>query len=72
MERSLSMDARVLLTPEEYLRAQFDGPDRDYVDGEVIERNPGELPHAILQAESARHNPGRPGRGRVARRHHGS
>lgn len=45
------MDTRVLLTPEEYLRAQFDGPDRDYVDGEVIERNMGELPHAILQAE---------------------
>ena len=40
------MDAPVLLTPEEYLRAQFDGPDRDYVDGEVIERNIGELPHA--------------------------
>ena len=45
------MDTRVLLTPEEYLRAQFDGLDRDYVDGEVIERNMGELPHAILQAE---------------------
>ena len=45
------MDARVLLTPEEYFRAPFDGPDRDYVDGEVIERNMGELPHAILQAE---------------------
>ena len=45
------MDARILLTPEEYLRAHFDGPDRDYVDGEVIERNMGELPHAILQAK---------------------
>ena len=45
------MDTPVLLTPEEYRRAPFDGPDRDYVDGEVIERNMGELPHAILQAE---------------------
>jgi Uma2 family endonuclease len=39
------------MTIEEYQRAQFDGPDRDYVDGEVIERNMGELPHARLQAE---------------------
>jgi len=43
------MDARVLMTVEEYLHAQFDGPDREYVDGEVIERNMGELPHARLQ-----------------------
>ena len=39
------------MTVEEYLHASFDGPDRDYVDGEVIERNMGELPHARLQAE---------------------
>ena len=45
------MDARVLMTLEEYRRTSFDGPDRDYVDGEVIERNMGELPHARLQAE---------------------
>jgi Uma2 family endonuclease len=45
------MDARVLMTVEEYLHAQFDGPDRDFVDGEVIERNMGELPHARLQTE---------------------
>ena len=45
------MDARVLMTVEEYLHTSFDGPDRDYVDGEVIERNMGELPHALLQAE---------------------
>lgn len=37
------------MTVDEYLHAQFDGPDRDYVDGEVIERNMGELPHARLQ-----------------------
>ena len=45
------MDARVLMTMEEYLHTSFDGADRDYVDGEVIERNMGELPHAQLQGE---------------------
>ncbi len=39
------------MTVEEYLHTQFDGPDREYVDGGVVERNMGELPHAILQAE---------------------
>jgi Uma2 family endonuclease len=43
------MVTRVLMTMEEYLHAPFDGPDRDYVDGEVIERNIGELPHARVQ-----------------------
>ena len=47
------MDARVLMTVEEYFRTPFDGPDRDYVDGEVVERNMGELPHATLQTELA-------------------
>ena len=45
------MDAKVLMTVDEYRRAQFDGADRDYVDGEVVERNMGELPHARIQAE---------------------
>lgn len=45
------MDARVLITVAEYLHSSFDGPDREYVDGEVIERNMGELPHARLQVE---------------------
>jgi Uma2 family endonuclease len=48
------MDARVLMTMEEYLHTSFDGADRDYVDGEVIERNMGELPHARLQARLIR------------------
>lgn len=39
------------MTVEQYRRAQFDGSDREYIDGEVIERNMGELPHARLQAE---------------------
>ena len=45
------MDPRVLMSVDEYLHTQFDGSDRDYVDGEVVERNMGELPHARLQAE---------------------
>ena len=45
------MDARVLMTVEEYRQTSFDGADRDYVDGEAIERNTGELPHARLQGE---------------------
>ena len=47
---SQPMDARVLVSVDEYLRAQFDGSDRVYLDGVVIERNLGELPHARLQA----------------------
>jgi len=42
------------MTIEEYRHASFDGPDRDYVDGEAIERNMGELPHALLQGELIR------------------
>ena len=48
------LDPRVLMTVEEYFRTPFDGPDRDYVDGEVVERNIGVLPHAILQTDLAR------------------
>jgi Uma2 family endonuclease len=39
------------MTVEQYRHTQFDGPDREYVDGEVVERNMGELPHARLQGE---------------------
>ena len=39
------------MTVEDYLHTQFEGPDRDFVDGQVVERNLGELPHARLQAE---------------------
>lgn len=39
------------MTMEEYLHTSFDDADCDYVDGEVIERNMGELPHAQVQGE---------------------
>jgi Uma2 family endonuclease len=45
------MNTRVLMTVEQYRHTQFDGPDQEYVDGEVVERNMGELPHARLQGE---------------------
>jgi Uma2 family endonuclease len=39
----------VLIPVEEYLRTMY-RPDCDYVDGEVLERNMGETPHARLQS----------------------
>jgi Uma2 family endonuclease len=36
---------------EEYLRTVFDGADCEYLDGEIVERNMGELPHGDIQAE---------------------
>ncbi len=39
----------VLISVEEYLRTSY-RPDCDYIDGEVRERNMGELPHSKLQA----------------------
>src|SRR5437867_10431199 len=38
-----------MMDVDEYLRTSFDGPDCEYLDGEVIERNMGELPHADVQ-----------------------
>src|SRR5487761_1598499 len=43
------MSAKVLMDVDEYLRTSFDGPDCEYLDGEVVERNMGELPHADVQ-----------------------
>ena len=43
------MPSKVLMDVEDYLHASFDGPDCEYLDGEVVERNMGELPHGILQ-----------------------
>lgn len=43
------MNAKVLMDVGEYLRTSFEGPDCEYLDGEVVERNMGELPHADIQ-----------------------
>ena len=43
------MDTSTLVPLSEYLRTSY-RPDRDWVDGEVKERNIGEGPHAVVQA----------------------
>ena len=43
------MPAKLVMDVEEYMRTAFDGPDCEYLDGEVVERNMGELPHAGVQ-----------------------
>jgi Uma2 family endonuclease len=40
--------AATLIPVEEYLNTSYD-PDREYVDGEVVERNLGEKTHSIIQ-----------------------
>jgi Uma2 family endonuclease len=44
------MKTAALVPVEEYLRSVY-RPDRDYVDGEVLERNLGERDHSTLQRE---------------------
>lgn len=45
------MPAKVLMDVDEYLRTSFDVPDCEFLDGEVVERNLGEKPHAGIQAQ---------------------
>ena len=44
------MKTEAFVSAEEYLKASYD-PDRDYVDGEVQERNVGERDHSEIQRE---------------------
>jgi len=46
------MSSATLVSVQEYLAASFD-PDRDYVDGELQERNLGEQPHSLTQTSLA-------------------
>src|SRR5579863_10157232 len=48
------MSTKLLMDVEEYLRTSFEGSDCDYLDGEVVERNMGELPHADVQGNLLR------------------
>jgi len=43
------MSTKVLMDVGEYLRTSFEGPDCEYLDGEIVERNMGELPHGDVQ-----------------------
>jgi Uma2 family endonuclease len=44
------MAVKTLMSVEDYLRTSFEGADCEYLDGEVVERNMGELPHGEIQA----------------------
>jgi Uma2 family endonuclease len=44
------MSTAALMSVEEYLHTVFEGADCEYLDGEVVERNMGELPHGRIQA----------------------
>lgn len=44
------MAAPTLVSPEEYLKTSFDGLDREYVNGELIERSMPTYLHARIQA----------------------
>ncbi|MDQ6699574.1 MAG: Uma2 family endonuclease [Acidobacteriota bacterium] len=45
------METKLLMDVEEYLHTSFDNADCEYLDGEVVERNMGEGPHADIQGE---------------------
>ena len=47
------MPAKVLMDVEEYLQTTFEGSDCEFLDGEIVERNRGELSHGIVQMEIA-------------------
>ncbi len=47
------MGTKTLMTVDEYLHTTFDGADREYLDGEVVERNMGNRSHGRLQARIA-------------------
>ena len=40
---------QTLVSVEEYLNTSYDGPDREYVDGRIVERNLGEKDHSRPQ-----------------------
>ena len=45
--------ATTLVSVEEYLRTSYPDGDCEYVDGEIVERNVGEIDHASLQSRVA-------------------
>jgi len=42
---------QTLISVEEYLNTSYEGPDREYVDGRIVERNLGEQDHSWPQGE---------------------
>ena len=45
------MSTKTLMSVEEYLHTSFAGADREYLDGEVVERNKGNDSHSAVQVE---------------------
>ncbi|MCC6393937.1 MAG: Uma2 family endonuclease [Bryobacterales bacterium] len=43
------MSTRALVSPEEYLHMTFEGPDSEYVDGEILERTMPNEEHSAVQ-----------------------
>src|SRR5260370_41306428 len=43
------MSTKVLMDVNEYLHTSFEGSDCEFLDGEVVQRNMGELPHGDIQ-----------------------
>jgi Uma2 family endonuclease len=43
------MGTKTLMSVDEYLHTTFDGADREYLDGEVVERNMGNRSHSRVQ-----------------------
>jgi len=48
------MASKTLVPVQDYLRMSFDGPDREYVDGEIRERHLGSKPHSKGQRRLSR------------------
>jgi len=44
------MSTRALVPVDEYLRMSFEGPDPEYLDGELVERNLGDDSHSSTQS----------------------
>jgi Uma2 family endonuclease len=44
------MSTRALVPVEKYLRMSFEGPDPEYLDGELVERNLGDDSHSSTQS----------------------
>lgn len=42
---------QTLVSVEEYLNTSYEGPDREYIDGRIVERNLGEKDHSWPQGE---------------------
>src|SRR5579862_5081572 len=54
LDLTQNMGTKTLMSVEEYLRTTFDGADREYLDGEVVERNMGNKSHGRIQGRLIR------------------